>query len=327
VEVQVGTNAFVLATPAGPGDWSTWTASDSTTTAGNQTITARATDNNNNFADATRTIVVAFEDTTVPAVDITSPADGATITGPPSGVPINVSGTAADNAGGSGIQQVQVQLDTEPFVAATPVAPGDWSTWSASLTTTTAGSHTITARATDNSGNTKDDTISITVVISAFTSIYKVTGNNSYLKLYTGNLKRAGEIITSTSVLRGNSVKRVSVVLRRSGTPTGTISVVVRSGPGDAIVLNFGSIAASSLTTTDQTFTLTAPTSRVFATNDRVLVEWAGNGTSTNQVWVKRFFPTGGFDGTNTRLSWYGNNNRYASHADSDLAGEWFKEN
>jgi hypothetical protein len=162
------------------------------------------------------------------------------------------------------------------------------------------------------------------IQIPPITSIYQVTGNNSYLKLYTGSLKRAGEIITTTSVLKGKSVKKVSVVLKKSGNPTGTISVVVRKASGDAVVLTFGTIAASSVTTSDQTFTLTAPSSRILATNDKVLVEWAGTGTSTNQVWVKRFVGTGGFDGANTKSSWYGNNNLYSSQADSDLAGEWF---
>jgi hypothetical protein len=51
-------------------------------------------------------------DTTAPNVAITSPANGATISGPSTGVAINVAGTASDNSGGSGVQKVEVQVGT-----------------------------------------------------------------------------------------------------------------------------------------------------------------------------------------------------------------------
>jgi hypothetical protein len=161
----------------------------------------------------------------------------------------------------------------------------------------------------------------------SFSSIYSVTPTNSYLKLYTGNLKRAGEIMTSSSSLIGESIKRVNIILRKSGSPTGTINVVVRNGSGDSIAITFGTIDASTLTDSDQTFTLTALQSHTFSTNDKVLVEWNGTGSSTNQVWVKRRFssdPATGFDGSNTRQAHYVTS--YSTHLGSDLAGEWFKE-
>ena len=49
----------------------------------------------------------------------------------------------------------------------------------------------------------------------------------------------------------------------------------VRKGTGDSVAITFGTIQATTLTTTDQTFTLEAPTSHTFAANDKVLVEWA----------------------------------------------------
>ncbi|MGI0048879.1 MAG: galactose oxidase-like domain-containing protein, partial [Nitrososphaera sp.] len=160
-----------------------------------------------------------------------------------------------------------------------------------------------------------------------FVSIYSVTPTNSYLKMYTGSLKRAGEWITTSSVLKGESIKRVSVILKKSGSPTGTISVVVRKGTGDSIALTFGTIDASTLTDTDQTFTLTAPSSYTFAANDKVLVEWDGTGSGTEQVWLKRRFssdPATGFDGSATKQAAYVSS--YTSHGGSDIGGEWFKE-
>jgi hypothetical protein len=163
-----------------------------------------------------------------------------------------------------------------------------------------------------------------------FESIYSVTGTNSYLKLYTGSLHRAGELLTTSSSLIGQPVKRVAVVLKKSGNPTGTINVVVRRASGDTVALTFGTLQASALTTSDQTFTLTAGNSHTFSANDKVLVEWAGAGNSTDQVWVKRRYSTNapsGFDGSNTRqVHKFAASGGYSNHAGSDLAGEWFKE-
>src|SRR5688572_31882238 len=109
------------------------------------------------------------------------------------------------------------------------------------------------------------------------------------MTLNTGGSHRAGEIMTSASVLIGNSIKKLTVILKKAGNPTGTITVRVRKGTADSDGIIFGNpIEASTLTTTDQTFTLEAPTSHTFAANDKVLVEWAGTGTSTDQVLVKR---------------------------------------
>jgi hypothetical protein len=273
-------------------------------------------------------------DTTSPSVAITSPANGATISGPSTGVTVNVAGTASDNSGGSGIQKVEVQIGSaNSFKLANPKAASDWSTWSASDVVTSEGSYTITARATDNAGNTKDATITVTVAFSGggggtYTSIYSVTGVN-YGKLYTGSLKRAGEYMhkntTYNSALIGQSVKRVVVILAKSGNPTGTISVVVRRFSDDSIVHTFGTVDASQLTTSNQNFTLEATSSYTIAANDRILVEWNGTGSSTDQVWVRKSASdtSGGFDGQNTK--WVQYITSYTIQGTYDLAGEWFK--
>src|ERR671920_2206831 len=133
-------------------------------------------------------------DTTAPTVGITSPANGATISGPSSGVTVAVTGTASDESGGSGIQKVEVKVGSNPFKLATATGPGgsaDWSTWSASDVVTTAGSTTILARATDKAGNTKDSTTTIIVAFSGggggtYTTIYSQVGTNSYIALNSG---------------------------------------------------------------------------------------------------------------------------------------------
>jgi hypothetical protein len=149
--------------------------------------------------------------------------------------------------------------------------------------------------------------------------------------LNSGGFHRAGEIMTPASVLIGNSIKKLTVKLKKAGNTTGVITVRVRKGTADSEGITFGTIEASTLTTADQTFTLESSTSHTFAANDKVLVEWEGTpGTSTNQVLVKRHAyttdPALSFDGINTKQTTkaaastgYATNNTY------DIAGEWFK--
>jgi hypothetical protein len=250
-------------------------------------------------------------------------------------VTVAVTGTASDESGGSGIQKVEVQVGSNPFKLATATGSGgsgDWSTWSASDVVTSSGNTTITARATDNAGNTKDATITVNVTFTgtgSYTPIYSQAGVNSYIVLNSGGVHRGGEIMTSASTLIGNSVKRVSVILKKAGNPTGTINVVVRRGTGDTVAITFGTIDAATLTTTDQTFTLESPTSHTFAANDKVLVEWNGTGTSTDQVHIKRHFYSDAatsFDGINTRQAHKNAaSTGYATHNNYDVAGVWYK--
>src|SRR6266581_100807 len=92
-------------------------------------------------------------DTTPPTVSITSPANGATVSGT-----INVTASASDNQGVAG---VQFQLDGANLGAEDTTAP-----YSTSWNTTTAsnGSHTLTAVARDTSGNrTTSNPVTVTV--------------------------------------------------------------------------------------------------------------------------------------------------------------------
>jgi adenosylcobinamide amidohydrolase len=114
--------------------------------------------------------------------------------------------------------------------------------------------------------------------------------------------------------------------MRRAGNATGTISVVVRRASDDSIVHTFGTRDAATLSTTaDQTFTFESASSYTLAANDRVLVEWGGTGTSTDQVRVRKSAnsSTAGFDGQNTKWVQYATS--YAIHNFYDLVGEWFK--
>ena len=155
VELRVDNNGvYANATPQAPGNWSTWTITRNITAIGPHTLRARVTDNAGNvsFNPGTHTINIgsAPQDTTIPVVAITSPANNATV---PAGN-VLISGTAADNAGGSGVRRVEVRVDNNGVYAnATPQAPGNWSTWTITRNITAVGPHTLRARVTDNAGN------------------------------------------------------------------------------------------------------------------------------------------------------------------------------
>ncbi|WP_437307761.1 DUF4082 domain-containing protein [Sorangium sp. So ce388] len=89
---------------------------------------------------------------TPPAVAISSPAANATLTGT-----AQVTGTASDNAG---LSKVELQVDAGSFTTVTGT-----SSWTHSLNTLplTNGSHTLTVRATDTSGNTASVSRAVTV--------------------------------------------------------------------------------------------------------------------------------------------------------------------
>jgi glucose/arabinose dehydrogenase len=96
----------------------------------------------NRSGRATTSVTTAACDTSPPTVQVTSPAAGATITGP-----VTLTASATDNAGVAGVQfRVDGQdIGTEDT---TPPYSADWSTAGAAN-----GSHSITAVARDTSGN------------------------------------------------------------------------------------------------------------------------------------------------------------------------------
>ncbi len=105
---------------------------------------------NGNIA-ATRFSIIY--DSAQPTVTISSPASGdfLNITA------IAVGGTANDI--GSGLQKVEVKVDNSPYASANVSG----TSWSFTTSTLTDGTHTMSAKATDNAGNTAEISISITI--------------------------------------------------------------------------------------------------------------------------------------------------------------------
>jgi hypothetical protein len=104
--------------------------------------------------NSSQVFVALQQDKVSPTVDITTPADGSSVSGM-----VTVSATAADNAG---VSRVDFFANDAPIGSSS--GPDYSITWDASAL---AGSVTIRARAFDAAGNFADDSVSVTVVDDA----------------------------------------------------------------------------------------------------------------------------------------------------------------
>jgi hypothetical protein len=149
VAVSVDGGAYVAA--QGTTSWSF--ALDTRTLAdGTHTVTARAKDAAGNATTANVRFTSSNADTTPPVVSISAPSGGATVGGT-----VSVSGTASDTGGLAG---VSVSVDGGLYQPATGT-----SSWTDGLDTTSLadGTHTVTARAIDTSGNAATASVSVNV--------------------------------------------------------------------------------------------------------------------------------------------------------------------
>jgi hypothetical protein len=117
--------------------WNTATVPD-----GAHQLTATARDAAGKTATASVTVTVENTDTDGPAVNLTTPASGATVTG--------VTTVAAGASDPSGVRHVQFKVDDENIGAADPSAPYSIQWGSINVPN---GSHTLTAVARDMLGN------------------------------------------------------------------------------------------------------------------------------------------------------------------------------
>ncbi len=129
---------------------------------GSHTLGARARDAAGNTITDSITVTVTNGDVTAPAVTIIAPATGTVV----SGTAVAVSATASDNVGVAG---VQFKLDGTDLGSEQCCSSNDivWDT-----TTTTNGSHALTAVARDGAGNT---TTSATITVTVTNSVSDTT--------------------------------------------------------------------------------------------------------------------------------------------------------
>jgi hypothetical protein len=123
--------------------WNTTTATN-----GLHVLSARARDAAGNTATSVGVSVDVGNDPTAPAVAVTSPADGATVTGSK----VTVTANATDNVGVAGVQFLLDGAALGGEVTTPPYAVR-WNTNSGGKGGAILGPHTLSARARDAAGN------------------------------------------------------------------------------------------------------------------------------------------------------------------------------
>jgi hypothetical protein len=147
VEVSIDSGAYSSVT--GTTNWSySWTPASS----GSHTFAFRAVDSLGNVQGTPASISLSA-DIDPPTATISSPSGGGNYG--PSGVTIT---GAASDVGGSGLDRVEVSIDSGSYSSVTGT-----SSWSYSWTPATSGSHTIRFRAVDNLSNVQGTPTSISL--------------------------------------------------------------------------------------------------------------------------------------------------------------------
>jgi hypothetical protein len=198
-----------------------------TSTLGTHILTAVAIDNSGaSTTSAAVSITVNAATNMAPAVSISTPTNGTSYTAPAT---VTISANAADSDGS--ISQVRF-FDGSTLIATDATAP-----YSAILTTSTLGTHTLTAIATDNSGaNTTSAAVSITVNAATedIASSVSCGGNNSSITLTLNASLRANATSynwwyssSSAGVTTTTSAPYVSTLNTGANFATGQICVGV----------------------------------------------------------------------------------------------------
>lgn len=279
---------------------------------GTTTVTWTGSDTNGSVV--TRTQQVTFSgpaDTTRPNVAITSPANGATLTGPSPSFAVNIAGTASDS--GSGVQKVELRTTKNgvvihPYSLVIPASPGNWATWSKSLTFSEDGTYSVVARATDNAGNLQWHVISIQITLSSAFPIVHMsdTTASSGLSVHA-NRPAQVEFATASSQLVGDKIDQITIKLRKVGSPTGTLQVGIFNADL-TVKKSFGTKNVGTLTGSyaDYTFSLTNNELYTIASGDRIGIKFTGVESTTNYVAVMRDTSSADpFDGSNTYYQYY----------------------
>jgi chitodextrinase len=149
-KVEFSVDGALLATSIGAPYGFTWDASKAAP--GPHTITATAYDAAGNKSTASVTVTVPTPpDATPPAVSITSPANGATISGA-----VQVQANATDDVG---VTRVELSVDGSPVSS---LSAGPW-TFGLDTTTLANGTHTLTLEAYDAAANSSSGEVSVNV--------------------------------------------------------------------------------------------------------------------------------------------------------------------
>ncbi|GAA1910007.1 hypothetical protein GCM10009815_01460 [Nocardioides marmoribigeumensis] len=237
VEVRVDSGTWQVA--SGTSSWS-WTWPTGSYADGGHTLFVRATDGAGNVSSTgTRSVTVSntSADTTGPALAITTPSNGSTITGT-----VSVQGTVSDP---SGVSKLEVSVDGRAWQNV--IVRSSWS-WAWVTGRLSNGAHTLRARAIDATGNASITSLQVNVDNPCLSGgpvlSQSVTAEGVVIRICT----TTGGWTTSAieSLLRDNARDLVAVgpdlVLEiQTAIPTSEATGVGSEGPNSVVYLNSGS--------------------------------------------------------------------------------------
>ena len=259
-------------------NWNSITVSN-----GSHILTARARDAAGNITTSAQVTVTTNNDKTAPAVNITSPTDGATISGT-----IPVTANATDNIAVIGVQFLLdgVNLGTEVTTAPYSIS---WNT-----ATATNGAHILTVRARDAAGNT---TISSPINVTVNGDITPPTVNITS--------PADGATIVGTITVTANASDNIAVVgvqflldgvnlgteLTASPYSTSWNTATAANG-AHVLTARTRDLAGNTATATSVGVTVNNPVSNVSisgvssgsTTDGSTVINWTTSGPSTSQV-------------------------------------------
>ena len=231
-------------------------------------------------------------DREAPSVSFTSPLSGATVSGT-----VAVAGHASDNVK---VSKLEVKVDSGTYRLATGTT-----SWSLSLDlgAYASGSHTLTARATDSSGNQAWAGRSITISTTAGKVYWGafMDGTDTYTHLYGGSWADAPWDANTWNRFESNAGKKVSVLHWGISQPPWVknfnwwipaLNLVQSRGDINAIDMNSGSVPLRDIANGlyDSSFTTWAQQAKAYGRPFFLRWDWEMNGrwfswgtTSTNQ--------------------------------------------
>jgi hypothetical protein len=220
-------------------------ASFTISTAGVNNLSYWSVDNVGN--DETSHSTTVKVDLTDPTISITSPANNAQL---PVGS-IQLAGTASEST--SGIWKVEVKVDSGNYALATGTT-----TWEFDTSALSPGTHTITAKATDNAGDTKE--ASVTVYSGGTT----LTNNGAYSGQYSDQVtvsatladKATGNGVSGKTITFTIGTQSTTAVTNGSGIATGSITLTQPAGTGYNIASSFSGDSSYAASSDSDAFTI-----------------------------------------------------------------------
>lgn len=172
----------------------------------------------------------------------------------------------------------------------------------ASRDSSTSGDLVLTSINRDFTSFTQTTLYNGTGAVPAFGINMNVSNAATSVNVRSGAVTIAGERATSTSALVGKYLDRVDLYLSKSGSPTGTASIVVANSAG-SVVFTCNTQNVASLTTSEAKYSYSCATQYLIQSDDRIGLQFTG-GDGSNYVKV-HYVGSDVFDGSNSVMQQY----------------------